>query len=164
MSERFRIPKSSIQAEVHLEGGERRAAFFFLGDRAQGHDGPEQISDLLSSDMTFIPIRDARTQEVNLVRRASIVAVAVPSGPAAGELAGMSDDPEVPVSTAILIEVSTADGASFRGTLRYFMPEGRQRVQDYLNLPDPLVVLDEGERVLLLSKHHINTITLISSS
>ncbi len=162
MSERFRIPKTSAQAEIHLAGGEKMPAVFFLGDRAQGHEGPEHINDLLSSDIAFIPIRDPRNNEVSLVRREAIVAVAVPAGAAPEGLAELEGLPEGPVTT-IVIEVTTAGSGRFRGTLRYLMPEGRRRVQDYLNTPDRIVILEQGATLLLVSKQHINGITLHSS-
>ncbi|HXI04205.1 MAG TPA: hypothetical protein VNI57_13615 [Candidatus Saccharimonadales bacterium] len=157
-NETFRVPKVGVRASVHLAGGGKMEVVLYLSDRAPMHDGPEQISDLLTSDAGFLPVRDLGSDRVTLLRREAIMAVSV-----SGDYAGSEErEPgEIGAGTDTIteeVEAILAGGARLRGRIRYAMPEGQRRLQDYLNLPEPLVFLREDAELRILCKRWVASI------
>ena len=62
------------------------------------------------------------------------------------------------------VEAILAGGARLRGRIRYAMPEGQRRLQDYLNLPEPLVFLREDAELRILSKRWVASIGVLAAS
>lgn len=154
MTDLFRVPKRQVPVHVVLPGRPPLALNLFLSECAEAHDGAERPSDLMNGETTFFPATDLHGATVFLQRDAVMmltVATAheIPPGSA---LAQALDSGE---ATRVQLDVLLEDGSSLRGTLRFLMPEGKRRLQDFLNLPDRFLALEDGERVHLIQKRRI---------
>jgi len=75
------------------------------------------------------------------------------------------DDPDTirPLSsdeaTQVRLDVLLEDGSILRGELRFLMPEGKRRLQDFLNLSDRFLLLEEGDQIHLINKKRIVRLT-----
>jgi len=154
MTEIFRIPKRQVPAQVLIPGHAPLPMTLFLAELAGTHAGGERPSDLLNGGQTFFPATDLQGSTVFLQRDAVMVVTVA-------AVHEMGDDPEsvTPLvsdeATQVSLDVLLEDGSILRGTTRFLMPEGKRRLQDFLNLPDRFLLLEEGERVHLINKQRI---------
>jgi len=156
--EPYRVPKRSIPAEVVLPGKPPSKLTLFLSDFAETHGGIERPSDLLNGPALFFPAADASGAMVFL-HRDSILAVTVRAehefaGDVVVAMALQSEH-----ATSAKVEVTLEDGTAIQGVANYLMPEGKQRLQDYLNLPDRFLVLRDGDHVRLVNKLRVIRVT-----
>ena len=154
MSEAYRIPKREVTAEVTVIGKKPATLKIFLSQQAKSHTGYERPSDLLNGIDTFFPALDEHGDLVLLQRDA----VKVVSVAADYETESDGSDPDaddtVP-ATKVEIEVTLDDGTTLEGNVEYVMPEGRARLQDFLNAGDRFIALRQAEMVHLVNKLRI---------
>ena len=111
MSTQYVISKTGVRARITLVGQQSRWVELFLGDRAQCHSGSERASDLMASDAEFIPVRSARSLDVFLLRRDSVMILSVPAEheAAVGEEERRLMDSDEAVT--LLLEIVLIDGS-----------------------------------------------------
>jgi len=62
-------------------------------------------------------------------------------------------------STHRHVQVVLDEGTPVRGDVTYLQPEGRRRVQDFLNVPQRFMVLRDGALARLVNKRRIAWVT-----
>jgi hypothetical protein len=147
MSDELRIPKKRTQVELVLASGATLQVGFFLSEFAGSHAGHERLSDLLNGRDDFLPGFDLGSETVTFIARAGIAAATV----------GHEWEPGLDLLEADehVVEIALLDGTSLRGALQFVMPQGRSRLLDHLNDPQPFLRLEQGDKVVLVNKRHI---------
>jgi len=159
--EDFAVPKHAVAARLRVVGREPAEVLLHLSEGTPRHGGRELPSDLLNEDGTFLPVQDATGGEIHLVRRRSLLWVSVAAddeeGPGDG---GPAVDAEAPGVTSERVRLRFEDGSEIVGLLRWVLPAGRRRLQDYLEQADTFFPLYEGERVKLVNRERVASVEL----
>jgi hypothetical protein len=145
----LRVPQREVRAEIRLHGGQTRSGLLFVP--AQGPDGsPGRLTDRLNdADEAFLALRDEATGV--LVSKHRIVHVELPRSEVAVEV--------VDAVTQVAARVQLADGSALDGVLPYAMPPDRARLLDYLNTAPGFLQLVAGEKLVLVNRDFITTVT-----
>lgn len=153
MSNPYQVPKHTVQAEVLLTTGPALQLRFFLSEAAMTHEGPERPSDLLRRAKSFLPVNDTGGEGVSILRREAIMVLTIsetdeiePGDPDGSVLAGGAGG---------RIEVLLVTGTKVEGELRYQMPEGQRRIQDFLNTGEPFLMLRSEGKISFVNKSHV---------
>lgn len=156
----YRVPKREISAEATFLGHPRKVVHLFLSERAQTHDGAERLSDLLNGTGDFLPAIEPPRNLV-LLHKDALMALSVavetefPSQEAAQEeLAGT-------VGTSVVVGIALCDGTEIGGTVRFVMPEGKNRLVDFLNEPELFFAVRDGELAHLVNKRCIVRVSVV---
>lgn len=170
MNEIYRVPKRQFPAEVTLAGQPPVRLTLFLAGQAAHHAGYERPSDLLAGGDAFLPAMDGNGRLV-LLQRDAVMVLSVPAATEAGEdpdpsgtvvdpagspihPAGTPDSPMRRVSVRVTLE----NGRAIEGSVDYVMPEGHDRLQDFLNSSGRFLALRQGDTVHLIHKLRIASI------
>ena len=151
MTAEYRIPKRAVKAQVMIGGEPPRELQFFVGPRAAHHDAGERPSDVLNGSEAFVPVRDAKGQTW-LLNLDAVLVVTV-----AAHEENMSRTLEFQTSSAACLDVVMGLEGSLRvrGSVRYVLPEGQQRLQNYLRQAQRFVALHDGPWVHLVNRHRV---------
>jgi hypothetical protein len=162
MVEAYRVPKREVVATVTLVGRPPEPLHLYLFSQAEAHAGPERPSDLLNGPDEFFPARDPSGM-ILFIPRDSVIRAAVP---ASCEPAEYKIDEEayrtaelfVPPMLSATIEVECENGDKLAGVVEYGMPEGRGRLQDFLNTGFRFLGVRQGDTLHLINKRRITRI------
>lgn len=160
MAEQYRVPKREVTAEVVLFGQPPAVLTIFLNEQAETHAGFERPSDLFNGPGAFLPASEKKGGLV-LLRRAAVTTVSVPAEDEFGGGGTRAEDLAADQATSLQVEAILEDGSKVRGRLTYLMPDGKRRLQDFLNLPEDFLTLRDGDRARLINKHRIARITTV---
>ena len=150
----YQIPKRSVLAEITLAGRAPLTLRLFLSEQAATRAGGERPSDLLNGPDGFLPASDSENRVVFLHRQAVLCLSVDADSEFGGEHASAEDlAPEHAISAQV--EILMDHGDCITGKLRYLMPEGSRRLQDFLNEPPKFLILRDGERARFINKGHI---------
>jgi hypothetical protein len=156
----YRVPKRRVSAEVLLLGHPRKVVTLFLHEVAETHAGAERPSDLLNGEGTFFPAIEPPGKLV-LLQRDAVMVISV-----AAEAEFLPSDPEGSLpdpaqATKIPVEVILQDGSHVRGTVQFAMPQGRDRLIDFMNAPDRFITVREENLARLINKRRIVRIAVL---
>lgn len=155
MSGRYRVPKHAVTAEVTLAGLPPATLRFYLAELAQFHSGAERPSDLLMSSRAFLPAFDPVGERVVIVSRDAVMVFSVPlieeieGNFELGAIEEAEDAVELPLSLTL------RDGIVVAGRVRFVMPEGRRRIQDFLETDEPFVLVRDDSQARFVNKRYI---------
>ncbi|HZP49233.1 MAG TPA: hypothetical protein VFB07_11890 [Vicinamibacterales bacterium] len=150
----FRVEKRRAGAEITLAtGGAVRGAFFLAASSAK-HVGPERIGDLLNAETGFFPFETGPGDDGTLlVNRAHVLAV---------RLLDRADEPQhdpgYGIATARHVSMLLTDGTTLTGTVRVYLPEGRDRLSDYARSTDSFRYLESADATYVVNSAHIVSI------
>ncbi|MDY7225038.1 hypothetical protein [Hyalangium rubrum] len=147
--EEFRVPKRPIIVQVILPGGEAREVSVFLSAGVPDYSENERLSDLLNREARFIPAQDVATGMVTFFNS---VAIAVARTDLEHEL---REEDRLTILTEHEVEIRLVDGQRLQGLIIYMQPEGRTRLNDYLNDAPQFIRLIQDKRVALVNKRHV---------
>lgn len=158
MGATWTVPKREVSAEVVLPGTPGVRMRIFLSENAETHSGFERPSDLLNGPHSFLPAVDGRGELV-MLNRDSLMALSVPADHEFGgdALAVQQLAPED--VTRALVDVQMEDGTTLRGLLTYLLPAAQRRLQDFLNLPDRFLTIQDAGMARLINKRRISRVT-----
>lgn len=151
MTAEYRIPKHPVKAQVMISGEPPRDLQFFVGLQAANHDAGERPSDLLNGSEPFVPVRDAK----GLTWLLNLEAVLVVTVAATEENVSRAVEFRTNMASCFDVVVALDGGLRVRGSVRYVLPEGQQRLQDYLRQAQRFVALHEGPWVHLVNRHRV---------
>jgi hypothetical protein len=161
MDESYRFNKRLVPAEIELCGRQAKVFHLFLGENSPSRFGPERPSDVLDGADPFFPAHDPETAEVVFLRRASVTRLSVPEAEEVEEYAGYTGDAD---PTRSRVELLLQGGSVANGDLSFVLPEGRRRLQDYLNRPGNCLTLLDGGRAHLVPKSQILEVRLLRAA
>jgi hypothetical protein len=123
----FHVEKRRAKAELTLSSGHTVHGIFFLAGSCSRHSGPERIADLLNAQDGFFPFETGRDPAGTvLINRAHVVSVRLLEQPDEPQL-----DPGYLVAPERQVVMLLTNGATLRGAVRVYRPEGRDRLSDY---------------------------------
>lgn len=132
-SDSYRIPKHQVSAEIALRGAEPEEVSVFLHPRAATHAGHERPSELLLNDEPFLTVA-ASDGAVRFIHKAAIAWMTVALEL---EMSGKGEvQAQVPLDQCTPIDLTLDDGRTFVGEVAIMLPQGRGRLQDFLNASD----------------------------
>lgn len=148
----YQIPKRKSPAEIELASVPRRKIHLFLSQIGSDPGHLEAPSQLLNQATSFLPVVE-EDDTCSFVYVPNILVLTVPleleaGGPFAAEL---HEDSAMSANVTIRIEGGTTIG----GKVLYIMPEGQQRVSDFLNRGTDFIPVRDGESVHLINRYKI---------
>ena len=129
----MQVPKLRTPVFVSA-GGTPFAGEIFLSEYAASHAGPEEVLDVLNAPDEFVPVMGS-DERIRVVSRRNILWV---------RCRAPANRVEEPI--AIDVELTLIDGTQVRGTVRFAAPEGRSRLQDWLNDAPRFISLEADDR------------------
>lgn len=146
----FRVEKRRVEAELTLSSGERLNGCFFLAGSSATHPGPERVVDLLNAEAGFFPFQAPPSAETVLVNRRHLVTV---------RLVGASDEARLAsgyeVATVRHVSMKLSNRVELQGTVRVYLPEGRDRLSDYARSTENFRYLESAEGTFVVNVDHI---------
>ncbi len=149
MSE-LRVPTIAFDAEIVYGDGTWFVGRIFLPAAASHHTGPMRPDEWMNDTTPFFPFLPAEASSPVILNKAEVVVLSV-------VVEGALEEPGVE-SPHRRVQVECRDRI-VAGTLVIDMPEGHQRVLDYLNRPDSFLIVRDGDREHLVRKEHITRVT-----
>jgi hypothetical protein len=149
MSE-LRVPTVALETEVLCADGRTFRGRVFLPAAASAHPGPMRPTEWMNDQTPFFPFLPDGAQTPVLLNKHEVLVLTVP-----GFMPGGPDTAEVAPSREVVVEVRDR---SVRGALHLDMPAHLSRVVDYLNRPDPFLIVAEEGRHHLIRKARITRV------
>ncbi len=128
----------------------------FLSAGVPEYSESERLSDLLNSGARFIPAQDVATGKVTFLNSG---AIAVARIDLEHEL---REEDRLTILTEHEVEIRLMDGQRLQGLIVYMQPEGRTRLNDYLNEAPQFISLIQDKRVALVNKRHVTYVEPIA--
>jgi len=158
MGATWTVPKREVPAEVELPGAPLVHLRIFLSVNAESHSGFERPSDLLNGPDAFLPAVDGRGEIVMLNRGCLMVLSVAAEHEFSGEVLTVQQMAPEDLTRA-LVDVLLEDGKTVRGLLTYLLPAAHRRLQDFLNLPDRFLTIQDAGMARLINKRRISRVT-----
>ena len=149
MSE-LRVPTIAFDAEIVYGDGTWFVGRIFLPAASSHHTGPMRPDEWMNDTTPFFPFLPAEASSPVILNKAEVVvlSVVVEGGLEEGGVESPHRRVQVECRERIVA-----------GTLVIDMPEGHQRVLDYLNRPDSFLIVRDGDREHLVRKERITRVT-----
>jgi hypothetical protein len=146
----FRVEKHRAEAELTLSSGERLSGCFFLAGSSATHPGPERVVDLLNNEQGFFPFEATPPAGTVLVNRRHLVVARLVGASEEARLASGYD-----VATVRQVSIKLSNRAELHGTVRVYLPEGRDRLSDYARSPEHFRYLENPDGTFVINTDHI---------
>lgn len=145
MSE-LRVPTHATAAEIWCRDGRLFTGRLFIPVSSSQHDGPMRVDEWINTGSPFFAFLPDDAKKAFLLNRDQVAVLSVaPPDMDAEETALEEETP----SHRIVVEVGDR---RLEGEVRIDMPEGHQRVLDYLNRPDRFLLLRTPKQWYLVRK------------
>jgi len=145
----LRVPTIALDAEIVCGDGTCFAGRIFLPAASSHHHGPMRADEWMNDTTPFFPFLPANSSAPVILNKAEVVVLSVVVEGALEEEGVDSPHRRVQVECKERI---------VSGLLVIDMPEGHQRVLDYLNRPDPFLIVRDGDREHLVRKQRITRV------
>jgi hypothetical protein len=146
----LRVPTIAFDAEIVYGDGTWLVGRIFLPAASSHHTGPMRPDEWMNDTTPFFPFLPAEASSPVILNKAEVVVLSV-------VVEGELEEPGVE-SPHRRVQVECRERI-VAGTLVIDMPEGHQRVLDYLNRPDPFLIVRDGDREHLVRKERITRVT-----
>jgi len=154
MSE-LRVEKRRVHAELTLSSGPTVQGCFFLAESAAGHSGPERVADLLNGETGFFPFEldggsGRGAPETSLYNRSHVVVVHL-----LDQTTEAQHDPGYDVATGRRARILMSSGTTVSGTVRVYLPAGRDRLSDFARTPEMFRYVESGPETFIVNMEHV---------
>jgi len=151
-----------IRVPVRVSESARPAAmgFLCLSPVANWHEGPENLYDLLNSEVRVLPFHRQEDGAILLFTRMNISHVTV--GPEVEPQFVRSRLIAVTKEEHVLVEMD--DGIKLEGNLLVELPEHLNRASDYLNLPEDFFPLVTRQGAVFVNKTKVRVTRVFAKS
>jgi hypothetical protein len=154
------VDKIHVPVQIALSADEPVGGHLSLAPRAQFHEGPETLLELLNGSLRVLPFLLGDNEPTRLIARDAITWVtAGPDTPA-----GMISPRTYQVTHEERVQIRFKDGRQVDGILRMELPEHLNRVSDFMNAPEDFFALTSGVRTLLIQKSAVREVRLFHAS
>jgi hypothetical protein len=148
----LRVPTTALEAEVLCADGRSFHGRIFVPDVAATHRGPMRPAEWMNDAAPFFPFLPDDGPASFLVNRCEVLVVTV-----SAESDADLDDPAEDGGLRRRVIVECRD-RRFAGEIVIDMPSHLSRVLDYLNRPDPFLIVRDGDRHHLIRKARITRV------
>jgi hypothetical protein len=151
MSE-LRVPTHSLAAEVLCADGRTFRGHVFVPVASSQHSGPMRASEWMNDRMPFFPFLPDDGGGSFILNRSEVLVLTLSAVDDAG------DDDEIAQAAIRRRVVVELRDRRFEGEIVIEMPENLRRVADFLNRPDPFLIVEDGDRRHLIRKARITRV------
>lgn len=148
----LRVPTTALEAEVLCADGRTFRGRVFVPDVAATHRGPMRPAEWMNDAAPFFPFLPEEGPASFLLNRSEVIVFTV-----SAESAANLDEPEGEGGLRRRVIVECRD-RRFEGEIVIDMPSHLSRVLDYLNRPDPFLIVRDGDRYHLIRKARITRV------
>lgn len=150
----LRVPKRRLTVELVQRRSEPCRFEVFLAEHQDHSWHRQEVLDLLEEDAPFFPAHDEASGGWVLIRRDSVVWVAIPGTDlAAAAGAGEADeDPDALFDHRHRVRLDLVGGRTLEGQLVYAAAPEKARAIDHMNGPSRFVRVFADDRVYLVAK------------
>jgi hypothetical protein len=136
----YHVDKLECPVTLFLQDGLVREGVVFLSPFSPSHAGAQTLLELVNEEAPFFPFR-RDDGSFSLVNKALV-----------SHLRFQAPPPEDwPLGHRIEVSLAFAGGEVLRGTLTVQAPEGKDRLQDFLNLRQTFIQIDCGDAHYLVN-------------
>jgi hypothetical protein len=153
------VEKIRVPVQIAQLANEPLAGFLALAPRAQFHDGPETLLELMNAPRRVIPVQ-LPDGETSLLQRDAIEWVTTDSG----EAEHLVMPRNFLVTREEAVRVCLRNGQSIDGILRMELPEHLNRASDFLNASEDFFPLTRDTHTLLIHKSAVREVRLFDAS
>ena len=146
----FRVEKQRIDAILTLANGHSAQGHFFVARNSAHTAGPERVGELLNAEAGFFPFEtlDGHGTRTVLYNRQHVIVVALADNES-------RRDPGYDVATERFVSLLLSNGERVVGSIRVYLPEGRDRLSDWARLTDGFRYVEIGDTTLLVNIAHV---------
>jgi hypothetical protein len=147
----YRVHKRKAAAELLLANGRQVGGSFFLASSSAHHPGPERIIDLLNGETGFFPFEceDQWGADTTLYNRTQVAAV---------KILDKVDEDSAEIyefGTERRVGMMLTTGLRVEGTIRVYLPVGRDRLSDYVRTGECFRYIETFEGILIINFAHV---------
>lgn len=154
------IEKLRVAVQISISSGPALTGGMAVLPVSEHHVGPETLLDRLNASQRMFPLEGSAEGGVVLINPLDVEVVR----PAEGT-------PPILICTASYgttreerVRVRMMSGVEIEGVVRFELPEGLNRVSDYMNCLEDFFALDAHDGVCLVNKRLMSTIRLFHGS
>jgi hypothetical protein len=147
----LRVPTVAFPAEAVCADGRTFVGRIFVPAAASRHAGAMRAEEWMNDATTFFPFLPDDSRSSVLLNKQELLALSVSATADQGDVV---EEIEVP-ARRVAVECGER---RLEGSLVIEMPSNQCRVLDYLNRPEPFLVLREGDRHHLVRKSRITRV------
>lgn len=130
----YRVDKRELPVALFLSDGIVHEGVVFLNTLSHAHSGPQTLLEMLREKELFFPFRTS-DGAFTLINKNAITHARF----------NESDDTDLAFGEELSVRIVFFGGELLQGTIRLAMPEGQNRLQDYVNAAPGFVPLEGGE-------------------
>ncbi|PYQ55359.1 MAG: hypothetical protein DMF78_02275 [Acidobacteria bacterium] len=149
MNDTLRVPTVALDAEIVCADGTWFVGRIFLPAASEHHSGAMRPDEWMNDASPFFPFLPANASEPVILNKTEVVVLTVPE-----EAHPPEEDMGNPVRR---VQVECRE-RTLSGNVIIDMPEGHQRVLDYLNRPEAFLIVHDGDRTHLVRKARITRV------
>ena len=146
----YRVEKSELPVVVFQADGSIMKGVVFLSAAAYSHMGQQRLLDLLKEPGDFFPFR-SEAGEFCVTNKQTITHVRFEPPEQEEEYQSLGDREDV--------EIKFVGGEQLRGTLVIEMPEGRNRLFDFINAMEGFFLLQNEEAHYMVNVSQVRDIS-----
>ena len=146
----YRVEKSELPVVVFQADGSIMKGFVFLSATAYSHMGQQTLLDLLKEPGDFFPFR-SEAGEFCVTNKQTITHIRFEPPEQEEEYQSLGDREDV--------EIKFVGGEQLRGRLVIAMPEGRNRLFDFINAMEGFFLLQTEEAHYMVNVSQLRDIT-----
>jgi hypothetical protein len=144
----LRISKKAVAVDLTLAGGRPRRVELYLAEHRANEYRRQDVLDLLENVNAFLPVRDARSTDREIINKDALLWIGVPLTPFGAE----QDSAEELFEFRRPVRVELLGTSPLDGDLLYSAPRESTRIMDYLNRPGRFLRLWARDRLYLINK------------
>jgi hypothetical protein len=147
----LRVSTKAVAVDLTLAGGRPRRVEIFLAEHRANEFRRQDVLDLLENVNAFLPVRDARSADREIINKDALLWIGVPLAPFGTE----PDAAEELFEFRRPVRVELLGTSSIDGDLLYSAREESTRIVDYLNETGRFVRLWARDRLYLINKTYV---------
>ena len=152
--EPLRIRKQAVAVDLTLAGGRPRRVEIYLAEHRENEFRRQDVLDLLENANAFLPVRDARSADREIINKDALLWIGVSLAPFGSE----PDAAEELFDFRRPVRVELPGTGSLEGDLLYSAREESTRIVDYLNETGRFLRLWSKDRLYLINKTFVSRI------
>jgi hypothetical protein len=145
----LRVPTNALDVEIVCADGTWFVGRIFLPIASSNHSGEMRPDEWMNDSTPFFPFLPANAATPVILNKAEVVVLSVVASPPPED--ATVDAPKRRVQVECRERVVA-------GVVIIDMPEGHQRVLDYLNAPGAFLIVHDGDREHLVRKTRITRV------